>query len=157
LLRDLALNTNAGSLPIAEFSANLPDQLSYIRIIGDDHRRIKPFVEGVDQQPRRKIDVRAPLLDFDDLHQRRRRWRGRNRMQWQLHRVAGLAQYMGVGRHLGGNPAASFVILALMGRIVIRATKRTRDPQLCDRGSPCILAVGIKVAGLGLILLKIAR
>jgi hypothetical protein len=69
--------------PIAEFSANLPDRLSYIRIIGDDHRRIKRFVEGVDQQPRRKIDVRALLLDFDDLHQRRRRrrGRGRNRME----------------------------------------------------------------------------
>lgn len=67
--------------PVAEFPANLPDRLSQVGIVGDDHRRIERFVEGVDQQPRRQIDIRSLFLIFDDLHQRRLR---RDRRQSNL-------------------------------------------------------------------------
>jgi hypothetical protein len=49
---------------VAEIPAYLPDRLSQIGIIGDDHRRVKRFVEGVDQRPRRQIDIRPLILIF---------------------------------------------------------------------------------------------
>jgi hypothetical protein len=50
--------------PVTEIPAYLPNRLSLVGIIGDGHRRIKRFIEGVDKQPRRQIDIRPLLLIF---------------------------------------------------------------------------------------------
>src|SRR5271157_388854 len=72
--------------PIAEFPANLAYRLRQVGIVGDNQRRIKGFVEGVDQQPGRQVDIRSLLFNLEHLHQRRRRGRCRERMPRQLHR-----------------------------------------------------------------------
>jgi hypothetical protein len=50
--------------PVAEIPAYLPNRFSQVGIIGDDHRRIKRFIKGVDKQSRRRIDVRPLVLIF---------------------------------------------------------------------------------------------